>query len=202
MSNINITYELLFEKMRNEKNNTELQKLPDNFYELVVEYIKGKQDLLKKDDELFSANEKKQVFMMLENLEKILKDLYERREKKIIDLAIVKSKTRSSLVDTSTMQDNEILFFEKILMILDNFRNNILSNVLNARLPEIEFAKDTKKPLKNAIVTVRFLDDMDKFVDEDLKEYGPFEKETIATLPLSLAQNLVDDDRLEILDDM
>jgi len=201
MSDINITYEVLFEKMRNEKNNTELQKLPENFYDLVVEYVKGKQDLLKKDDELFSVNEKKQVLMMLENLEKILKDLYQRREKKIIELAIIKSKVRSSLVDTSTMQDNEVLFYEKILTILDSFRNNILNNVLNARVIDIDFARDKTKQ-QSSIITVRFLQDMGKFVDEDLKEYGPFEKETIATLPLSLAQNLAEDNLLEILDDM
>jgi DNA replication initiation complex subunit (GINS family) len=202
MSDFNITYEFLFEIMRSEKNSSELQKLPDNFYELVVEYIKEKQDLLKKDDDLFSANEKKQVLTLLENLEKILTEIYNRREKKIIDLAIVKSKTKSGLIDTTNMLKYEVLFFEKVLITFDNFRNNLLTSALSARPIDMEFMSDNAKTNQKSIITVRFLEDISKFVDEDMKYHGPFEKETIATLPLSVARILEEQNKLEILDDM
>jgi len=204
MSNINITYDYLFEIMRGEKNNNDLNKLPESFYDQVVDYIKEKQDLLKKDDDLFSAKEKKQVLMLLENLDKILTEIYSRREKKVLELALVKSKSRSGLLDTSNMLKSEVLFFEKLLATLDGFRNNILNNVLSAKEVNVNFSDDllSKRKTETKIVTVRFLEDVDKFVDSDLKEYGPFEKETIATLPVEMAKLLEEQNKLEILDDV
>lgn len=200
MSDINITYEVLFEIMLNEKKSTELQHLPDGFYNLVVEYIQEKKDLLKKDDDIFSANEKKQVILLLDNVERILTEIYTRREKKIIDMAILKSKVKSSLIDTGNMQEAESFLFEKLLTDIDHYRTNILTRVLNTKLVEVE--KKTKMKSDKSLVTVRFLEDIDKFFDSDLKEYGPYEKETLTTLPFEMAKPLQADNKLEILDDV
>ena len=200
MSDINVTYEVLFEIMLNEKKSTEMQKLPDSFYNLVVEYIKEKQDLLKKDDDIFSANVKKQVILLLDNVERILTEIYTRREKKIIDMAILKSKVKSSLVDTSNMQEAEQYLFEKVLTDIDHYRMSILNSVLNTKLVEVEHRKVVRSD--DSLVTVRFLEDIGKFFDSDLKEYGPYEKETLTTLPFELAKPLLENNKLEILDDV
>lgn len=203
MSEINVSYEFLFEVMRSEKNNHEIQKLPTNFYELVVEYIREKQNLLKKDDDLFSMNEKKQVLMLLENLDKILTEIYNRREKKIIELALLKSKARSSIVNINNMLKYEQLFYDRLLITLDNYRNNILQSTLSARDIDIDLIKEqTKHKNQKSIVTVRFLEDIDRFVDEELREYGPYEKETIATLPIQVAKNFEETGKLEFLDNV
>lgn len=202
MSEITVSYEFLFEIMRTEKNVSELQKLPDKFYDSVVEYIREKQDLLKKDDDLFSIREKKQVMMLLENLDKILTEIYSRREKKIIELALLKSKAKSSIINTHNMLKYEQLFYERLLMTLERFRNNVLQSVLSARDIDIDAIKDqnTSNSSNRSIVTVRFIEDIDRFVDEELKEYGPYEKETIATLPIMVAKNFAEAGKLEILD--
>ena len=68
---IRITYETLFDMLRNEKTREELQKLEPSFYQDVLEYIKDKQALTQKSDsELFASMEKEKAQKQLENAKK------------------------------------------------------------------------------------------------------------------------------------
>ena len=94
---VNITYETLFEILRREKDKEELQKLSDSFFSDVIAYLEDKNKALK-DVTLQSFADKKKFDEELENIKKILKDLYERREKKIVNLALNISRTKSNLI--------------------------------------------------------------------------------------------------------
>ena len=112
MGEVNITYETLFELLRREKNREELQKLDDSFLNDVLDYLNEKKqqlELLKTKNDLFAVDEKKKAEIQDENIKKIIRELYERREKKIITIAIDKSRTSESVVDTSTLLKEEKL---------------------------------------------------------------------------------------------
>ena len=94
MQEIVITYETLFELLKREKDTTDLQKLEPNFFNYFVDYLNEKKNMLNKEDTLFSYDEKKKVEKQIENAKRIIKEIYESREKKILNIALMKSRTK------------------------------------------------------------------------------------------------------------
>ena len=78
---INITYETLFEILKREKDITELQKLEPVFFSDFVDYLNEKKKVLEKEDSMFSYDEKKKVEKQIDNARRIIKEIYERRER-------------------------------------------------------------------------------------------------------------------------
>jgi DNA replication initiation complex subunit (GINS family) len=207
---ININYETLFELLRIEKNRDDLQELPQNFFEDVLAYMREKQQILdegKQKEDLFSATEREKVITEMANIRKILRELYERREKKIISMALNKSRTRSNIIDTSKLLGDESRLFSRVVSVLDTFREGILLNVLDFRQPFVEDKKGLQelsqsKEAKNSSVSketklVRFLYPVPKFIGKELESYGPFEEEDMATLPSDIADLLIGKGRAE-----
>ncbi len=207
-----ITYETLFELLKRERERTDLQKLEPTFFSDTINYIKDKKKILEaKEESIFAPEEKKKTERQLENIYKILKETYERREKKIISLALDKSRTNSNLIDTTSLLKEERVFFEALTGLLDNYREAILYAVLNEKLPfmhagEIAKSLEDKKPseafksaldLKKSTKLVRFMHHVPKFVGPELEEYGPFEEEDIANLPVEIAEVLINKGKAE-----
>ena len=122
MSEIKITLETLYDVLRNEKNKEDLQELESSFYIDVVSYLREKKALLDSkndEDELFTNNEKEKLEYELRSLKRILKEIYEKREKKMIEIALNKSRTRSDIIDTSHMLREEKEFYQKMFAFLD-----------------------------------------------------------------------------------
>lgn len=204
-----ITYETLFEILKRERERADLQKLEPAFFTDTINYIKDKKKIMEaKSDSPFALEEKKKTERQLENIYKIIKDIYERREKKIISMAFDKSRTRSSLIDTTAMLKEERVVFEALTNLLDTYRGAILYNVLNEQLPfmqpmpiaetsqaghdfkpasELKGLKEQKKNTR----LVRFVHAIPKFVGPELEEYGPFGEEDIANLPKEIANVLI-----------
>ncbi|MBW2969180.1 hypothetical protein KY314_03625 [Candidatus Woesearchaeota archaeon] len=137
---ITITYETLYEILRAEKNKEELCELDEIFYYNVINYIKEKTKIIQEashKNDIFSIDEKDNTQVQLQNIKKIIKEIYERREKKIINMALNKSRTNSDIIDTSNLLDSEKKFFEQTCKIFDNFRTGILAKVLSLKEPEL-----------------------------------------------------------------
>ncbi|MBU0667475.1 MAG: hypothetical protein ABIC91_00150 [Nanoarchaeota archaeon] len=133
MADVKITYETLFDILRREKSRDELQLLDKNFYQDVLEYLKQKQSILEdKSDqsELFRVSEAEKTRIQLQNVKKILKELYEKRERKIINLAINKARTGSNIIDTTTVLPEEKPLFEQATSMLSKSRNEILHKLI------------------------------------------------------------------------
>src|SRR3989338_6590446 len=106
-----ITYETLFELLKRERERPDLQRLESTFFNDTINYIKDKKKILEaKSESPFAVEERKKTEIQLENIYKILKELYERREKKIISLALDKSRTKSNLIDTTALLREEKAF--------------------------------------------------------------------------------------------
>ena len=207
---VNITYETLFELLKREKDMTDLQKLYPNFFNDFVEYLNEKNKVLDKEDSLFSYDEKKKVEKQIENAKRIIKEIYERREKKILNIALIKSRTKSDVMDTSSFLENEKRFFDEVVKVLDVFRNDVIDNIISGKqTSDITVAKEEinkkeidekgdidKNETKNTKL-VRFIYAVPKFVGKELEEYGPFAEEDIANLPIEIADLLINKGRVE-----
>jgi len=139
MENIRITLETLYDLLRNEKKREDLQKLEATFFLDVVSYMREKKALLEmkhSSTELFAVGEKEKLEYELRSIKRILKEIYEKREKKIIDIALNRSRTGSDIIDTSSMLKEEREFYTYLLKNLDTYRKGILFNLYDGKLPE------------------------------------------------------------------
>lgn len=219
--NINITYETIFEILRREKTREDLQKLDDSFYNDVIEYIKKKKTLLKgsaQEDNIFASEEIRKSSVIVDNSKRLIKELYERRENKIIDLALNKSRTGSSIIDTTSLLDEEKELFNSLVELLNSLRNSFLYKVVYAQSGDpikketIDHSRDytdddVEPPKKNTSTEVKNADQkteeakveiiksMPKFVFIDGKSYGPFNEKDIVSLPIKLTEFLVTKER-------
>src|SRR3989338_343317 len=130
-----ITYETLFELLQREKERNDLQRLEAYFFNDVIGKNKDKKRILEAKDSTFAKEEIKKTERQLENIYKILKELYERREKKIISIALDKSRTKSNLIDTTALLKEEKVVFDALTSLLDSYREAILYSLLNERMP-------------------------------------------------------------------
>lgn len=183
-----ITYSELYEALRKERYNEQLQILPKNFVADVFEYFKDKQNFSEKEDELFAdlANKNKKK---LENAVSIFKELMLRRRKKILNLAFVASETGISKKDFENMFEFERELFEEIVKSLEKADKG-----LNASM-------NGKKDVQKKHILIRFLDEVPAFLDLEGKEIGPFEKGEVANMDREIAGILVGDKKAEVIDD-
>jgi len=134
MVEIKITYETLFDLLRREKNREELQQLDPDFYEQVLAYLKEKEGLLaRKEDTSYFSNEREKLKIQFQNIRRLVKELYERREKKIINISLVKARTGSDVIDTSAMLACESEFFRDLVSLFSKYRSDILTNIINLK---------------------------------------------------------------------
>ena len=202
MADIKITLETLYDILRNEKKREDLQKLEATFFIDVVQYLREKQALLeskRQSTEVFAAGERDKLEYELRSIIRILKEIYEKREKKIIDITLNKSRTGSDLIDTSALLHEEREFYQILLRILDDFRQGILQNLSQGKLPhlfeqqKLEAVAEKKKeaafptftspllsaapasPNPAAFTRIKFILPLPSFVWKDMKQYGPFD---------------------------
>ena len=215
MPDISITYDLLFDILRIEKSREELQKIEDGFYVNVVNYLITKESVINNSNTPHGERELTRI--QLGNVKRLLVELYDRREKKIINLAIYKIKTNSGIINTDALLEEEKLLFNSIYFQLSNYRTSILHNIISGKMPVINtasLAETTAQGLKssaapditspedssNTIKSVRFTKPVPRFLGSELETYGPFEENDIASLPSRIANILVKKDRAELMD--
>ena len=136
---VRITYETLYEILRREKSMDELQKLDESFFRDVLKYLQEKSAMVQEAAgkfDMFSVEERENTQIQLNNVRRILKELYSRREKKIIEMALNKAKTNSSIIDTSNLLAKEHEMYNSLIKTLDLYRKEVLLNLLEMKNPE------------------------------------------------------------------
>ncbi len=130
-----ITYETLFDLLRREKGRAELQELPKDFYGRVLLFLREKQASVA-DAGGFGAPQAQKLLIQYQNAQKIIRELYERRERKILEMCLNKARTASNLIDTSALLPEERPLFEEGVSFLASGRDRLLEPLLRGDLPE------------------------------------------------------------------
>ena len=187
-----ITYETIRSAHRAEKDE-ELQKLPEGFFESVRNWFKHKEKM--KDTT---------SLLELENAKKLLEDVINRRQKKIVLAAL--STIRGQL-PPSNLTDNERKFFDEVVSSLKSFKNDMeekfrdYEDVVEEKIEEAKKSIEEIKPVEEKIektvvkpdgkLLVKVLTDLPRFVGSDMQAYGPLKNGDVITLPEKIGKLLI-----------
>jgi DNA replication initiation complex subunit (GINS family) len=182
-----VTYNDLYDALMKERYSEELQVLPKNFISEAVKYFGEKKKFSEKEGDLFSDLSMKSK-KKLENAVSIFKEILLRRRKKILNLAFVASETGISKKDFENLLGFEKELFEELVKSLEKAEKNLNSSMSGE--------KEEQK-----YVLVRFLENVEEFLGVDGEAVGPFEKGEVANVDKEIADILINDSRVEIIEE-
>ena len=113
-------YDILFDLSNKERQKADMEKLNADFFKDNFNLIKEEETQLEKLDE--DERRKKELF--IHNARRMLKEIYERRIKKVTQMALNKSKTGTLLIDTSNMLSDEHELFKELVEVFDKSRSS------------------------------------------------------------------------------
>lgn len=162
-------YDELYEMWKKEKDNVEIQRLPKNFYAKIAAYIKK----MKEENRMLDKKTTKAKLLdsEFENVKIIVGELLQRRYKKFLEKAL----TRETVARDALTEEEKKLYGE--VLPLPEAYQAFSKDILRGHLSNIE------KDAKQTMMVLRFVQKIPALVGSDMKTYGPFEPEDIATLP-------------------
>lgn len=178
-----LTYNHLYDLVRRERGQKDLQPVPASFYDDAKTYFDELQSAIVLDP-LGSKAESSRV--QLVNSRKLLRQLYELREQKILLLSQTRCRTGSVMLDTAQMTAAEHALFEATVALLRRTRDEIHVGSELHPLPAQQ--EETVAP---AAVSVRVLADVPSFVGPQMEPYGPLSSGETVELPAPVAQLLI-----------
>lgn len=189
-----ITYETIRNAHRAEKEE-ELQKLPVSFFESVRSWFSHKEKL--KDTT---------SLLEVENAKKLLEDIINRRERKIVMSAL---RTVRGEMPPSSLTDEERKFFDQVVNILKTFRNEVndkfrnFDDIVEEKIEEAKKSMEELKPVEvekpvektfikpNGKLLVKALVDLPRFVGNNMETYGPLKTGDVIFVPEEVGKQLI-----------
>jgi len=170
-------YNELYDAWRKEMENEEIQILPKDFYVRLADYVREMREESRMLDK--KTTRAKLMEREFKNVKILIKKLLQLRYKKSLDNA----KTGKPVPKDHLTEEEERLYAE-IPPLAESYQA-LFKEVSRGRLPGM---KDKKKAKG---MVVRFLKQVPEIVGADMKTYGPFKAEDIATLPVENAKALI-----------
>lgn len=155
-----------------EVENDEIQELAPDFYRQTSEFLGN----LRKQE--FDGVEDRIKESMIKTAEDLTRLLLDARIKKIAS---------DAARDTKNLLDEEKYILDALEEREDR-TEMILSATIHGRF---QFLESVSQNHKSKLMAIRFLQDTDEILGADLKKYGPFKTEDIATVPYENAQALI-----------
>jgi DNA replication factor GINS len=182
-------YNELYAAWQREIDDPTLGAMQPDFYQKIGEYLRR----IKEEDKVI---DKKSVKMNLltheaQNVERMLKELLEVRYRKIIKIV---TKSQKLPVELLTFEEAKMCeTFADFTKSYRRFANDLMQGqvsepikvTIKVEAPNIEASQAHKRS------TIRFLKSIPAIMGADMKSYGPFVAEDVASLPPQNAQILV-----------
>ena len=170
-------YEELFKAWKQELENTDLTKLPSDFYAKAADYVRElAEETRMLDKRTVKANLLKKE---TENAKRMIKELIRARFRKLLGIIAKGGKVPPDFLTT-----DEERIFAGVSTFADAFQA-LTKDILQGHKPRVE----TKLEHKRAIL--RFLEEVPGVIGADMKPYGPFQAEDVGSLPLDNAKILI-----------
>ncbi len=167
-------YDELYEAWKKEKESGELQVLPRDFYSRLTDYVKS----LKEEGRMLDRKALKARLMFREfaNVKKLVKELVQLRYRKTLKETVA-GKVMAG--DVLTVEEERL--HKAVLPLAESYKA-FLKDVLRGRSTSVEREEKPKR------VLLRFLQEIPAVIGSDMRTYGPFRAEDVATLPIENAR--------------
>jgi len=162
---------------RLEKNSSQLSELKPDFFTELGAFLSKERDAYLSNLKNGSASKARDY----SNLEEMSKELIAIRERKILNKALIASRTNEYSLAGLTKKEEAL--FKSVHSVLNDFKKDASLLFNSAKKPSRE--KGLKK------LPLRILSDIPGFIGADMKEYGPFSKGQSVELPRKTAELLV-----------
>jgi len=171
-------YEELYEAWRKEKESVEIQVLPKNFYARLADYMKK----MREESRMLDKKTLRARLMEreLKNAKNLVEKLHQLRCEKFLNEA-----EAGKAVPKDRLTEEEDQLYSGVSSFAESYQA-LFKEVSRGRSPRV---KPEKKPKKRMVV--RFVQEIPAIVGADMKTYGPFNPEDIATLPVENAKALI-----------
>jgi DNA replication factor GINS len=169
-------YSQLYEVWKQELEYPELVKLPPDFYTGIVEYVKKlKEESRMLDKRTAKANLLKKE---MQNTKRMVKELVRARYRKILGKVAGGEEAPREIL---TVEEEQ--FYAKISPLVETV-SNFASETLHGHEPK------TMSDSKHKRITMRMLKEIPGIIGADMKTYGPFKTEDVASIPVENARIL------------
>jgi DNA replication factor GINS len=175
-------YDELYDVWKKEKECLELQFSSRDFYGRLADYVSRVREETRMIDQKTLRGHL--LLQELENLKRMIKDLVKLRCQKAMKLTLI---GRSIPKDAPNGEEK---IYERMLSFSEFYRdflNGLLRGNQTEILPQLKGREG--KPSR---LLVRFLQEIPIIIGSDMKEYGPFRPQDIATLPAENARILIE----------
>jgi len=172
-------YEELYQAWIKEKGSAEVQPLPKDFFARLAQYVRTLREESRMLDE--KSNRARLLSQESKNVKKLGGELIRLRFEKVVGKAM----SGESVAKEDLTQEEEKLYKE-IASSTESYLS-FLKGILSGRASsvEIEVKARTKKHV------LRFLSEVPAIIGADMKPYGPFKPEDVASVPAQNAKILV-----------
>lgn len=167
-----IDYDELRRIHRLEKNTSKLVEVEDDFIDSLETFVEEEKKKYLSSLKNFSSSEAREFT----NLRRIIEDIFQMREKKILNKALIASHTKDVTAEKMAVQEKET--FRKLLKVLEDH---------NAQYSVMFGDKERSTNLS----TLKILQDVPAFVGTDMQEYGPFSTGQSIDVPVKIARLLL-----------
>ena len=162
-------YNDLYEIWKRELESSELEKLPPDFYSRVTDYLRK----LREESRMLDKKTVKARLLKSEmrNVKRMLRELIRTRYKKLIRKM---AKGEKVSLDVLTVEEQKIYTGASPLA---EAYQSFVENLLRGNVLKMGVGREHKRAV------LRFLRDVPAIIGADIKTYGPFKAEDVASLP-------------------
>lgn len=171
-------YDELFEAWKKEGENANIQVLPKDFYARLADYMRRIREERRMIDE--ESLRGKLLQHEEENIKRMICDLIHVRHDKILRLI-----SSGETIPMTALTEEEESLYNNLLLSSEAYKS-LLDDILHGRRPRKVDRKETR-----GFLVVRVIKEIPQIVGVDMKVYGPFKPEDIATLPEENARALI-----------
>jgi len=170
-------YDELYDAWKRELENVELEKLLSDFYSRVADYLRR----LKEEGRMLDKRTVKARLLKdeMQNVKRMAHELIQTRYRKLVKKAANGERITSGFL---TVEEKKI---HAGVLPLAEAHYSLAENILRGHAQKV----NVEQKHKNAVL--RFLKNVPEIIGADMKTYGPFKIEDVASLPLDNSKILV-----------
>ncbi|MFH0954666.1 MAG: hypothetical protein V1777_01010 [Candidatus Micrarchaeota archaeon] len=178
-----LSYDEIRRIYRLEKNTSKLVELPEEFYNLLNDFVQEQKEKYIKNLKDFSIEEARDFA----NLKKMIEEIFVLRERKILNAALIASRSGDNPALQLATPEKKV--FDSVVSMLEK-QHGLLTDMFCASGGSSK--KESKSGRSLETVAVKILTEVPAFIGTDMNEYGPFSQNQQVELPFKVAKLFFD----------